>query len=51
MKGAEEQRAFDLSQRLRQTSDGALKGQSTLTRLKNKAFWQRRKPQLIEAQQ
>ena len=35
---AEEQRAFDLSQPLRHTSDDALKRQSTLTRFKNDAF-------------
>ena len=35
---AQEQRAFDLSQPLRQTPDDALKGQSTLTRSKNDAF-------------
>ena len=35
---AQEQRAFDPSQPLRQTSDDALKGQPTLTRSKNDEF-------------
>ena len=43
---AEEQPAFDLSLPLRQTSDGALKGQSTPTRSKNDAFGNAENPNL-----
>ena len=45
---AEEKPAFDLSQPLRQTSDDALKGQSTLTRSKNDAFGNAANPNLLK---
>ena len=45
---AEEKPAFDLSQPLRQTSDDALKGQSTLTRLKDDAFGNAANPNLLK---
>ena len=45
---AEEKPAFDLSQRLRQTSDDALKGQFTLMRFKNDAFGNTANPNLLK---
>ena len=45
---AEEKPAFDLSQRLRQTSDDALNGKFTLMRFKNDVFGNTANPNLLK---